>query len=159
MVQPLSVITWNRARHGAAMMAIVLFAACSAGDRLPAVPSTMEDQAQVPGMPGVKYSGDMTALAEDFRAGIQRERDALAAAGHTGPLPPANFLALSGGGDKGAFGAGILVGWSKAGTRPEFKLVTGVSTGALIAPFAFLGSKYDPQLQAVFTNVSGKDIP
>ncbi len=84
--------------------------------------------------------------------------NALKAAGHTGPLPTANFLALSGGGDKGAFGAGILVGWTKAGTRPEFKLVTGVSTGALIAPFAFLGPKYDSQLTAVFTNVSSKDI-
>jgi predicted acylesterase/phospholipase RssA len=158
VIQPVSVITWNRARLAAAMISVALVAACSAGDRLPAVPAALEDQAQVPGIPGVKYSGDMTALAEDFRAGIQRERDALAAAGHTGPLPPANFLALSGGGDKGAFGAGILVGWTKAGTRPEFKLVTGVSTGALIAPFAFLGSKYDDQLQAVFTNVSGKDI-
>ena len=61
----------------------------------------------------------------------------------TKPMPPASFLAVSGGGDNGAFGAGLLNGWTAAGTRPEFKIVTGVSTGALIAPFAFLGPDYD----------------
>ena len=109
-------------------------------------------------MPGVKYSGDGIGLKEEFIAGTVREEEALKAAGHSGPLPTANFLALSGGGDKGAFGAGLLVGWSKAGTRPDFKLVTGVSRGALIAPFAFLGPKYDDQLRAVYTNISNKDI-
>ena len=49
-------------------------------------------------------------------------------------LPPVYYLAVSGGGDNGAFGAGLLNGWSETGTRPEFKMVTGVSTGALIAP-------------------------
>ena len=73
-------------------------------------------------------------------------------------LPPANLLALSGGSDDGAFGAGLLVGWTEAGTRPEFKLVSGVSTGSLIAPFAFLGSAYDPQLRAVYTAVQPADI-
>ena len=58
-------------------------------------------------------------------------------------LPPVYYLAVSGGGDNGAFGAGLLNGWSETGTRPEFKMVTGVSTGALIAPFAFLGPDYD----------------
>jgi predicted acylesterase/phospholipase RssA len=52
-------------------------------------------------------------------------------------LPPANFLALSGGGDDGAFGAGLLCGWTQSGTRPEFKLVTGISTGALLALLRF----------------------
>ena len=61
--------------------------------------------------------------------------------------PEANFLALSGGGGDGAFGAGILCGWTAAGTRPRFKLVTGISTGALIAPFAFLGPEYDAKLE------------
>ena len=54
-----------------------------------------------------------------------------------------NYLAISGGGANGAYGAGVLVGWSKQGTRPEFTMVTGISTGALTAPFAFLGSAYD----------------
>ena len=50
------------------------------------------------------------------------------------------YLALSGGGADGAYGAGVLNGWTASGTRPEFTVVSGVSTGALIAPFAFLGS-------------------
>ena len=57
----------------------------------------------------------------------------------TGRRPVVNFLALSGGGSDGAFGAGVLCGWTASGKRPEFDLVTGVSTGALTAPFAFLG--------------------
>ncbi len=64
-------------------------------------------------------------------------------------MTPAYFLAISGGGDNGAFGSGLLNGWTALGTRPQFKIVTGVSTGALIAPFAFLGSAYDAQLRDV----------
>jgi predicted acylesterase/phospholipase RssA len=67
----------------------------------------------------------------------------------TGPL---NYLALSGGGADGAYGAGVLNGWSAAGTRPEFSVVSGVSTGALIAPFAFLGPAYDAMLRDVYTS-------
>jgi hypothetical protein len=65
-----------------------------------------------------------------------------------------NYLAISGGGSDGAFGAGILNGWSVNGSRPSFKVVTGVSTGALIAPFAFLGSAYDPQVKEAYTTVN-----
>ena len=68
------------------------------------------------------------------------------------------YLAISGGGDNGAFAAGLLNGWTAAGTRPEFKLVTGISTGALIAPFAFLGPKYDATLKEVYTTISPKDV-
>ncbi len=64
----------------------------------------------------------------------------------------ATYLALSGGGGNGAYGAGILNGWTHAGTRPMFTAVSGVSTGALIAPFAFLGSSYDDKLHAVYTD-------
>jgi len=67
-------------------------------------------------------------------------------------------LALSGGGANGAFGAGLLVGWTAAGDRPEFTIVTGVSTGALIAPFAFLGSQQDAPLKKFYTTTSTKDI-
>ena len=51
-----------------------------------------------------------------------------------------DVLALSGGGAEGAFGAGLLVGWTEAGNRPEFSIISGTSSGALIAPFAFLGA-------------------
>ena len=58
-----------------------------------------------------------------------------------------NYLVISSGGVDGAFGAGLLVGWTAAGTRPEFQVVTGVSAGAMIAPFAFLGPAYDASLR------------
>lgn len=68
------------------------------------------------------------------------------------------YLFLSGGGADGAFGAGLLVGWSRAGGRPVFDLVTGISVGALIAPFAFLGPQYDDELTELFTTVSTGDF-
>jgi hypothetical protein len=71
---------------------------------------------------------------------------------------PHNYLAISGGGANGAFGAGLLVGWAEAGDRPEFTLVTGISTGALTAPFAFLGPDYDDELHKFYTTVTTKDI-
>ena len=58
-----------------------------------------------------------------------------------------DYLLISGGRGNGAFGAGLLNGWSAAGTRPEFQIVTGISTGALIAPFAFLGPAYAARLR------------
>jgi predicted acylesterase/phospholipase RssA len=73
-------------------------------------------------------------------------------------LPPSNLLALSGGGDNGAFGAGLLNGWTQTGTSPEFLLVTGISTGALIAPSAFLGPAYDAKLKALYTTTSSRDL-
>ncbi len=63
-----------------------------------------------------------------------------------------NYLALSGGGADGAYGVGVLNGWSAAGTRPAFSVVSGVSTGGLIAPFAFLGPQYDDTLKEVYTS-------
>ena len=69
-----------------------------------------------------------------------------------------HYLAISGGGANGAYGAGVLAGWSTLGTRPEFTLVTGVSTGALTAPFAFLGSDYDQQLKEVYTTLDTSRI-
>jgi hypothetical protein len=69
-----------------------------------------------------------------------------------------HYLAISGGGSDGAFGAGILNGWSAKGNRPTFKVVTGVSTGALIAPLAFLGSAHDPQIKEAYTTVNRGEI-
>lgn len=69
-----------------------------------------------------------------------------------------NYLAISGGGADGAYGAGVLVGWSKQGTRPEFTMVTGVSTGALTAPFAFLGPAYDDELKMLYTSLDSSRI-
>ena len=65
-----------------------------------------------------------------------------------------DILAISGGGADGAYGAGLLCGWTEHGDRPRFKLVTGISTGSLIAPFAFLGPEYDAKLKEVYTTIS-----
>jgi hypothetical protein len=75
-----------------------------------------------------------------------------------GLRPPRHVLALSSGGLYGAYTAGMLAGWTAAGCRPEFDVVTGSSTGALIAPFAFLGSDYDDQAMKLYTGVRAEDI-
>ncbi|MDD5194709.1 MAG: patatin-like phospholipase family protein [Candidatus Omnitrophica bacterium] len=67
-------------------------------------------------------------------------------------------LAISAGGPRGAYGAGFLKGWSKEGSRPVFKIITGVSSGAIIACYAFLGKDYDDQLEKFFTTVSTRDL-
>ncbi len=69
-----------------------------------------------------------------------------------------DVLVLSGGGSDGAFGAGVLVGWSEAGTRPEFDVVTGVSTGALVAVLAFAGPAHDGTLRRAFTGVTRSQV-
>lgn len=71
---------------------------------------------------------------------------------------PTNILALSGGGANGAYGAGVLVGWSDHGDRPKFDVVTGVSTGALAAPFAYLGPDWDDELQQAYTSGAADNI-
>ena len=71
---------------------------------------------------------------------------------------PHHYLLVSGGGGDGAFGAGLLVGWTSTGHRPEFQIVTGISTGAIIAPFAFLGSVYDPTLRELYTSFESDDL-
>ena len=141
---------------------LLLFQGCATPPRQPAVPEKLQNQAQIPGLEKVRYRiGNPDDLAEMAREGmesVKREQAFLAASGHQGPLPPAVYLAISGGGDNGAFGAGLLNGWTAAGTRPTFKLVTGVSTGALSAPFAFAGPAYDAALKEVYTTISAKDI-
>lgn len=142
------------------LMLVSLLGACSSLERLDAVPDGRTSQAEVLGSEVIRYHVgiDTEALRTDAVASVWREVDFLEASGHTGPLPPANFLVISGGGDKGAFTAGLLNGWTETGDRPEFKLVTGVSTGALIAPFAFLGSTYDDRLERLYTDVAPEDI-
>ena len=71
---------------------------------------------------------------------------------------PHNYLAISGGGSDGAFGAGLLAGWTEAGDRPEFVLVTGVSAGALTAPFAFLGPEYDDVLKKIASELTADEV-
>jgi len=142
---------------------LVILQGCSARARLKAVPDALESKAYVPGLDaGIRYfprdPEHVQLFINDYLKSLELEKAYLATQGHSGPLPPSAFLGISGGGDNGAFAAGFLNGWTKAGTRPQFKLVTGVSTGALIAPFAFLGPAYDAQLKDLYTNISLKDI-
>jgi predicted acylesterase/phospholipase RssA len=142
-----------------ALSASVGFAGCALPSREPALSLTQSRQVLVLGIPNARFMpSDTPHLQQEFVASAQREIDARRRAGLEGPLPPAEFLAISGGGDDGAFGAGMLVGWTARGDRPVFKAVTGVSTGALSAPFAFLGSDYDPQLKAVYTETTARHI-
>lgn len=121
-------------------------------DRRSAVPENERQAVTVLGLPNARFFVDQPAAisAEQGRA-LVREAKALGV-DRGGTLPTAYLLSLSGGGDNGAFGAGLLVGWTAHHDRPKFKLVTGVSTGALIAPFAFLGPEYDGALTDVYTN-------
>ena len=141
--------------------ATLLLQACSmTPSRLPAVPHDLTAKAEIPGMPGVRYVAgvDVPEMTLKGHESLQRELDYRAQQGLKGPLPPAFFIAISGGGDNGAFTAGMMNAWTATGTRPEFKLVTGISTGALIAPFVFLGPKYDATLKEVYTTISPKDV-
>jgi predicted patatin/cPLA2 family phospholipase len=138
-------------------LALLLLQGCATLRPRNPLPEDLESKVQIPGMPGVRTWGD--EVSETFtkfaQESVQQER---AAYGKDFMKRPASFLALSGGGDDGAFGAGVLCGWTAHGDRPEFKLVTGISTGALIAPFAFLGSGYDDTLRYLYTGITGKDI-
>jgi hypothetical protein len=118
----------------------------------------MELQAQ-PEIPNVRFypERDPQDFVQMLNDSWEKERVAM----HLAPsekLPPASYLSISGGGQDGAFSAGLLNGWTERGDRPEFKLVTGISTGSLVAPFAFLGPKYDPVLREAYTQVSESKI-
>jgi predicted patatin/cPLA2 family phospholipase len=135
---------------------ITLTACASAPERHP-VPAELITQSSISGIPEARFWGNEWPTFSKERFATFTDAD------FQKRLPsiydkPHNYLAISGGGPNGAFGAGLLIGWTKTGTRPEFSMVTGVSTGALSAPFAFLGSDYDEQLKDVYTNISTKDI-
>jgi predicted acylesterase/phospholipase RssA len=107
----------------------------------PPLTSAAEAVAIIPGFPNARFWADSVA---DFAQVLPNTN---------GP-----WLALSGGGADGAFGAGLMVGWTQAGDRPEFSLVTGASAGALAAPFVFAGASYDAELRAAFTSITAGDV-
>jgi len=154
---PLAGIVWRVA----ILTAVCLLLAGCAGNIRKAVPETLASDAQVVGLePGVRYWGDESD--QDFDAALKEKymqmRTTRPELFKPGLQHTLNLLAISGGGPDGAFGAGLLVGWSAAGDRPEFEVVTGVSTGALMAPFVFLGPKYDRQLKEMYTRYSTRDL-
>lgn len=125
------------------------------------VPPVLQDEAKVTGMPDIRGYADSPDDSM-FKSAVESIRQELAAQ----PGKPAgafltetaDILAISGGGADGAFGAGLLCGWTEHGDRPRFKLVTGISTGSLIAPFAFVGPEYDQRLKEVYTTITTKNI-
>lgn len=126
-----------------------------------APPAALYDAAAIPGVPDARLWGD--DLTDARRAAVARnnaelERARWEAAGRPAQGVATDVLAMSGGGPDGAFAAGLLTGWTEAGDRPEFTVVTGVSVGALIAPFAFAGPDYDPALRKIFTEFDGADV-
>ena len=124
--------TGPRRRPLLRLFAVVLPAVATAciPSRQSAVPRAQTEQAAVlDGLPNARFWADtqVPELGQEAMRALERAREHLGLRA-SGRLPPASFLALSGGSDDGAFGAGLLVGWTAAGDRPEFKLVTGVST-------------------------------
>lgn len=140
------------------ILILALLAGCATLPRNP-VPTDLVFEADVVGADSVRAWGGIVspALQADLVASHGQEVAGAFPQDEYG-LPVYDVLALSGGGATGAFGAGFLNGWTAAGTRPSFKMVSGISTGALIAPFAFLGREYDEQLKTVFTTVDTESI-
>jgi predicted acylesterase/phospholipase RssA len=120
------------------------------------LPEDLYLRSQIPGIPDARYWGDeLPPHAENVMA---MSSDELRARYPALADRPITLLAISGGGADGAFGAGVLNGWTASGTRPEFSFVTGISTGSLLAPFAYLGPKYDHVARRVYTAYSTEDL-
>jgi hypothetical protein len=141
------------------IVAVLTLAACTADRYPPASPAPSPDAA-VPGYADIRFWGDESP--PDAAAYLETQRTQIGErARREGGLPNGGLLdvlILSGGGPDGAYGAGLLNGWTARGDRPEFGVVTGISIGALIAPLAFLGPDYDAELTDIFTNTSTRTI-
>lgn len=143
-------------RAVAVMVGLGLLAGCVSVPKRNPIPEDLITDTQVPGIPRAKLWGD---VAPDWAEAWFAMSEEQLRAEHGGVFGREHhYLAISGGGAKGAFGAGLLCGWTASGNRPEFALVTGISTGALTAPWAFLGPDYDHVLEEIFTTYSTDDF-
>ncbi len=136
----------------------IAVAGCASSKAWVSVPENLVDSAQLPGYEtAIRFWGDERPpyldkfVAEQIRQSLPYKK-------RVGTYGKLYMLSVSGGGADGAFGAGLLNGWTKSGSRPEFDIVSGVSTGALTAPFAFVGTDMDDELKEVFTTTSTKDV-
>jgi predicted patatin/cPLA2 family phospholipase len=140
-------------------LTILLTAGCATIVPRNVLPQANAGQIELEGFHNIRFWGD--ASARDIQAIMMADApkaETRLSLGVERHQPVSNLLAISGGAEDGAYGAGLLVGWSDAGTRPVFDLVTGVSSGALIAPFVYLGREHDNQLREIFTKYGRKDI-
>ena len=138
--------------------ALLLFQGCAvAPPRNNPLPGALAEQAEVPGIPDARAWAD--EAPEYIEYWLEEASEDELRAKYAGIMDREHtYLAISGGGADGAFGAGLLSGWSESGIRPEFTIVTGISTGALTAPFAFLGPAYDQKLTEIYTSYSTADL-
>jgi hypothetical protein len=136
----------------AGVLSAVAFAGCVALPRREAPPALFSAATPVGFSSDVRFLSTDRARVESNSAASLRRWRSLSSDGTV------RVLALSGGGSGGAFGAGALVGLSRRHQRPQYDLVTGVSAGALIAPFAFLGPEWDSQLTDAFTSGRGEQM-
>jgi predicted acylesterase/phospholipase RssA len=151
----------SRTKTGIAMLLGALAAGCVASGNRAAVPDNLATAARIEQIELARAWGDRTTPEMRTLLDVQyRQAKAAVASGRrpADALKKADFLAISGGGSDGAYAAGVLVGWSEKGGRPQFEVVTGVSTGALAAPFAFLGPRYDDELRQIYTLYGDSDI-
>ncbi|MEM6547798.1 MAG: patatin-like phospholipase family protein [Pseudomonadota bacterium] len=144
-----------------ALFALVILGACTTATRSPIGEAEIGSAAPY-GIPGLLRAWgdaiDETQIDAVRAEMIERGRRLHGEALDTGGQLTETGLALSGGGADGAFGAGILAGWTERGDRPEFDIVSGVSTGAIIGLFAFLGPDYDANLRELYTDYSTADL-
>src|SRR5918997_1053364 len=141
------------ARRGLVMALAVVMSGCVAVQERTAVPGPQLEAAQIAGYGDIRFWGDAVTpvIGSVIRRQYRQVREASLAGQPGASTRKVDFLAISGGGGDGAYAAGFLTGWTRSGQRPHFEVVTGVSTGALAAPFAFLGSSYDGVLQEIYT--------
>ena len=116
----------------------------------------LQEVATIPGIPDARSWGD--TRPENYESWMSLSKQEIRERYPETFGKPHNYLAISGGGARGAFGAGLLNGWTAAGTRPQFTIVTGVSTGAILAPFVFLGPEYDHLIKKFYTTLSTDDL-
>jgi len=137
---------------------LLMLGGCAGLARNP-VPLADATRATLPGMPDVRGWAALpsAAMERDFARSFTQEKPGTFVRRADGRTVYPQ-LALSGGGPNGAFGAGFLKGWTESGQRPLFKIVTGVSTGAMMAPFAFLGSAYDDRIEHFYTTTATQDV-
>lgn len=153
----MGVLARGLVRPGWLVLAVLAVAGCAVPpERTRPLPGHLDAESRVPDIPHARYWGDETPTG--INDWLELPEPALRRQ-YGGVMDrPHSYLVLSGGGGEGAFGAGLLAGWSAHGSRPVFQIVTGISTGALIAPFAFLGSAHDDTLRDMYTRYGTSDL-
>jgi predicted acylesterase/phospholipase RssA len=144
---------------GLSLLCASLTTGCTTSDLLASVPESQVTKAEVGTFSDIRYWAD-----EPPGALAKREKETIDTVhkiyGNSlrGKEVPITYLCISGGGSNGAFGAGFLVGWTARGDRPKFNVVTGISTGSMIAPLVFLGPKYDDKVKEAYTTISTSNV-